>query len=528
MELILVHPDQYVCKVLESALEKTGAIRVMQGDFLVDTAHNIVIPLTKSGNIPSKSKQHYPNFQSCKAEWKTLFEKQRGFSEPVQPLPVSSEKYRWVVAVNTKYRKWVDGKWDGSVFADICQLLLEQPDLSPCYMNISTLPQELNAVQSYGENLRSQFKASLASGPYTSPVICDIPTPKLKFDMDSLYVMARDRLNELFQNESDEWKKYHDLLEREVHNYTKCGIEDHICFPIQVMLSLRDHIPTYVLNGPALGSLLLYLLQLQPLDPVKFGLSADLFHSPERVAIPTFEISCPNSKVGEVVQQIIKMFPQNNVIRAWHERSKYDGEILVVTPLKAEVLPFKSMMDDKYNIPAIFAEVKALESAYLHYITIRDSNALNYSDMLVKAKKNSSAMIDPYGFLATRHDEQFRWQNLDDRVTEDERERLSKLLGPSNRGLDQLDSPFLESWVSAIASQCGWSFSKADLLQRAMGKSIHPLVDEIISDCVCKKGKRQFMELVELVLFLRSKHSTLSSAFQKDWAEQLSKEFKRF
>ncbi len=540
MELILVTNDVQLSQKLNKSLTDSVPIKSVVGVFPKIAKHCIVIPVDKRGRISSLSKKDFPDFIGYQPIWKNKIEDDFQYGGRVSVLSVSTEQIDWVIAVNVEHETKEEDNWDTQLNA-ICSILISRPELSTCYLNLSYFLTSNDEAGQYVEKLLSAFRYALEEpSHYSTDYIWELPEIYSDIAWEGFREIATDNLTKKFPKNSDSWKLYSRILYQEVDKYEKAGIQKFIGFPIHTVLSLQKKFPIYILGGPAIGSMLLYLLGLQPFDPVIFGLSNDLFFNPDRVSIPKFDISCAKSNVEYSVKFIRDLFPEKTVMRVRHSSSKtYNDEILVVTLQHTETMFFRTCFDDKYQIPCIYADKKNLDSQNLHYITIKSSVALHTVEVISSITSKSHFVTNPQGVMESVYYNSIVSKYIKEKVLEHTLGRLKLALGVD----EKFDLLFLEMWIENISKLTSWSLAKADLFQRAIKSSIQLLIDEMVQEYIeplkakkdggkideseFKEKSERFYEMMRFAPFLDYKYNALSELFLDEWVNMLLENLKK-
>ncbi len=154
-----------------------------------------------------------------------------------------------------------------------------------------------------------ELDLKLGHGLYLPKI--DIP---YEFDNDFEYLrfLSYKGLEEKFKG--DIKRKYIERLEKELSIIKKLNFQGYFLIIKDIVdFARREGIPVGPGRGSAVGSLVLYSLDVTEIDPLKYNLLFERFLNPERISPPDVDIDFGDERRDEVIEYIKRKFGERNV-----------------------------------------------------------------------------------------------------------------------------------------------------------------------------------------------------------------------
>ncbi|MET7489372.1 DNA polymerase III subunit alpha [Streptomyces sp. NPDC005538] len=147
---------------------------------------------------------------------------------------------------------------------------------------------------------------------------------------------------------------YWDRVESELHTIARLGLAGYFLTIAEVVRLTKELHVRVAARGSAVGSLVVHLLGISPIDPVAHGLVMERFLSPRRAALPDIDLDVESARRLEVYQAVRKRFGSDRVATlAVYETYRARGAIRAVA-LARGMIP-----EDADRIAEAFPQVKA-------------------------------------------------------------------------------------------------------------------------------------------------------------------------
>ncbi len=145
----------------------------------------------------------------------------------------------------------------------------------------------------------------------------DVKLPKFprpenyESDFDYLKDLTYKNIEKKFPQLSDEIKS---RLDYELKVIKRMGLTGYFLIVRDIIQFAKENgIPVGPGRGSAVGSLVLYALDITEVNPLKFNLLFERFLNPERISLPDVDIDFSDTRREEVIDYIKKKYGENNV-----------------------------------------------------------------------------------------------------------------------------------------------------------------------------------------------------------------------
>ncbi len=142
------------------------------------------------------------------------------------------------------------------------------------------------------------------------------PIPqKFNNEFEYLKYLAENGLREKFKPEPPP-QEYVNRLEHELSIIERMGFAGYFLVVRDIVLyAKQNEIPVGPGRGSAVGSLVLYCLDITEIDPIKYNLIFERFLNPERVTLPDIDIDFADDRRDDVIEYIRNKYGRENVAR---------------------------------------------------------------------------------------------------------------------------------------------------------------------------------------------------------------------
>ncbi len=142
------------------------------------------------------------------------------------------------------------------------------------------------------------------------------PIPEqYKNDFEYLKYLAEEGLKRKFYPAQPP-ENYKRRLEHELSIIEKMGFAGYFLIVKDIVSFAKSNdIPVGPGRGSAVGSLVLYCLDITEIDPLKYNLIFERFLNPERVTLPDIDIDFADDRRDDVIEYIRKRYGEDNVAR---------------------------------------------------------------------------------------------------------------------------------------------------------------------------------------------------------------------
>ena len=109
-------------------------------------------------------------------------------------------------------------------------------------------------------------------------------------------------------------QRYYDRLELEIAVIKQMKFAGYMLIVWDFVNKAKElEIPVGPGRGSAAGSLVAFALEITNIDPIKYGLLFERFLNPERVSMPDIDMDFCQTRRGEVIEYVVRMYGRENV-----------------------------------------------------------------------------------------------------------------------------------------------------------------------------------------------------------------------
>ena len=365
--------------------------------------------------------------------------------------------------------------------------------------------------------------------PFESTLI-ELPELCLQYTERDVFALATENL-ERAATTIHNFEEYRTAFEHEIQIADVTGHIKFLMPGIDLFLRLKDTLPLQVLQGPGMGSALLYQLGLHPFNPMDYGFLLDPFFSAERVHTPHLTLSCPWNRRVEVIEVMQAIVPPRKLLWAAHPGQSSEPPIhLVITGKEAHELPFRTFREEETGLTGISVSGNELERYGFLGLTIHPDSVLTRALHLAEGEDGSD-------FLGSAASFECHWRRtmIESEATKstapewamEHRLRAIALSSFMAQKLDYLAPSipaqiFEEDWVRELARATKCSHAKALLFLAALRKRVDPLVRQMTEELIGLGASEGFIQsCLQSFGLLCSRRELVSHLFREEWSAAL-------